>query len=111
MYSGRIVHKKTIMFLLQALNGSDSDSDNNYQQGPAPTLYRMRADGRQVPLTEGHGMDLAYRKGLIQEVVVSPRKVSESAVKPDSPFGTQSSSQPENVILYSVELPQVQILA
>lgn len=97
------------LFDVQALNGSDSDSDNNYQQGPAPVLYRMRADGRQVPLTEGHGMNLAYRKGLMQEIIVSPKKATASSIEPNSAFGTHSSSQPESVMLHSVELPQVQL--
>ena len=72
-------------------------------------LYRLRADGRQVPLTEGHGMNLAHRKGLIQEVVVSPNRVPQALAGANSLFGTQTTSQPENVVLHSVELPQVQL--
>ena len=72
-------------------------------------LYRLRADGRQVPLTEGHGMNLAHRKGLIQEVVVSPKRVPQALAEANSLFGTQTTSQPENVVLHSVELPQVQL--
>lgn len=94
---------------MQALNDSDSDSDGNYQQAPGPVLYRLRADGRQVPLTEGHGMNLAHRKGLIQEVVVSPRRVPQTLAEHNSPFATHNSSQPESVILHSIELPQVQL--
>ena len=70
-------------------------------------LYRLRADGRKVPITDGHGMDMARRKGLIQEVEVSPKRGGRSATK--SAFGEPHSTQPETVALHSVELPQVQL--
>lgn len=53
-------------------------------------------------------MDLARRKGLIQEVVVSPKRASKALPDADSAFGPQLS-QPETVVLHSVELPQVQL--
>ena len=94
---------------VQALTRSDSDSSDNYTpDGPPPTLYRLRADGRKVPITEGHGMELARRKGLVQEVVVSPKQSAQSSADPASAFGAQLS-QPETVVLHSVELPQVQL--
>jgi len=71
-------------------------------------LYRLRADGRKVPITDGQGMDLARRKGLIQEVVVSPKRASRAPADANSAFDPQLS-QPETVVLHSVELPQVQL--
>jgi hypothetical protein len=53
-------------------------------------------------------MDLARRKGLIQEVVVSPKRASKTLADANSAFGPQLS-QPETVVLHSVELPQVQL--
>lgn len=92
-----------------ALTRSDSDSSSILgQDGPAPILYRLRADGRKVPITDGQGMDLARRKGLIQEVVVSPKRASKTLADANSAFGPQLS-QPETVVLHSVELPQVQL--
>jgi len=91
------------------LTRSDSDSSSILgQDGPAPVLYRLRADGRKVPITDGQGMDLARRKGLIQEVVVSPKRASKTLADANSAFGPQLS-QPETVVLHSVELPQVQL--
>ena len=99
----------TLFSWVQALNASDSDSDGPYQPAPGPVLYRLRADGRRVPITEGHGVNLAQRKGLMQEVTVSPRKVSQTHSDANPAFPAQSSSQPESVLLHSVELPQVQL--
>ena len=70
-------------------------------------LYRLRADGRKVPITDGHGMDLARRKGLVQEVEVSPKRGGRSATT--SAFGDPQTTQPETVALHSVELPQLQL--
>ena len=93
---------------VQALTRSDSDSSSILgPDGPAPILYRLRADGRKVPITDGQGMDLARRKGLIQEVV-SPKRASKTLADANSAFGAQLS-QPETVVLHSVELPQVQL--
>ncbi|DBA75326.1 TPA: Selenocysteine insertion sequence-binding protein 2 [Trebouxia sp. C0004] len=92
-----------------ALIRSDSDSSSILgQDGPTPILYRLRADGRKVPITDGQGMDLARRKGLIQEVVVSPKRASETLADANSAFSPQLS-HPETVVLHSVELPQVQL--
>ena len=92
----------------QRLAHSDSDSSQEaFAQEAEPVLYRLRADGRQVPITDGHGMDLARRKGLIQEVEVSPKKGGRSATK--SAFGDPQTTQPETVALHSIELPQVQL--
>ncbi|DBA81301.1 TPA: Selenocysteine insertion sequence-binding protein 2 [Trebouxia sp. C0005] len=92
-----------------ALTRSDSDSSSILGQDiPAPILYRLRADGRKVPITDGQGMDLARRKGLIQEVIVSPKRASKTLADANSAFGPQLS-QPETVVLHSVELPQVQL--
>ena len=54
-------------------------------------------------------MNLAQRKGLMQEVIVSPRKASQTHSDANPAFPGQSSSQPESVLLHSVELPQVQL--
>ena len=94
--------------MLQGLAHSDSDSSQEaFAQEAEPVLYRLRADGRQVPITDGHGMDLARRKGLIQEVEVSPKRGGRSATK--SAFGAPQTTQPETVALHSIELPQVQL--
>lgn len=53
-------------------------------------------------------MDLARRKGLTQEVVVSPKRASQLLPDGTSAFGPQLS-QPETVVLHSVGLPQVQL--
>lgn len=93
---------------LQGLPHSDSDSSQEaFTQDADPVLYRLRADGRKVPITDGHGLDLARRKGLIQEVQVSPRKGGKAGAQ--SAFGEPQTSQPETVALHSVELPQVQL--
>ena len=86
---------------------SDSEASSTFGQ-EGPILYRLRADGRKVPITDGQGMDLARRKGLIQEVVVSPKGASKSLANANSVFGPEMS-QPETVVLHSVELPQVQL--
>lgn len=96
--------------MLQGLTQSDSDSSQEaLGQEDAPVLYRLRADGRKVPITEGHGVDLARRKGLIQEVVVSPKRASQGRAGATSAFGEPQTTQPETVALHSVELPQVQL--
>ena len=93
---------------LQGLPHSDSESSQEaFTQDADPVLYRLRADGRKVPITDGHGLDLARRKGLIQEVQVSPKKGGKAG--PKSAFGEPQTSQPETVALHSVELPQVQL--
>ena len=93
---------------LQGLPHSDSDSSQEaFTQDAEPVLYRLRADGRKVPITDGHGLDLARRKGLIQEVQVSPKKGGKAG--PKSAFGEPQTAQPETVALHSVELPQVQL--
>lgn len=98
------------MFVLQALTRSDSESSQEaLAQEAAPVLYRLRADGRKVPITDGHGVELARRKGLIQEVEVSPKRASLGQNGASSAFGEPQTSQPETVVLHSVELPQVQL--
>lgn len=54
-------------------------------------------------------MDLARRKGLVQEVVVSPKRASQGQAGAKSVFGEPQTTQPETVALHSVELPQVQL--
>ena len=96
--------------LLQALTRSDSESSQEaLAQEAAPVLYRLRADGRRVPITDGHGVELARRKGLIQEVEVSPKRASLGQNGASSAFGEPQTSQPETVVLHSVELPQIQL--
>ena len=94
--------------MLQGLTHSDSDSSQEaFAQEAEPVLYRLRADGRKVPITDGHGMDLVRRKGLVQEVEVLPKRGAKSATK--TAFGDPQTTQPETVALHSVELPQVQL--
>lgn len=96
--------------VVQGLTQSDSDSSQEaFPQEAAPVLYRLRADGRKVPITDGHGMDLARRKGLVQEVVVSPKRASQGQAGAKFVFGEPQTTQPETVALHSVELPQVQL--
>ena len=95
---------------MQELTRSDSDSSQEgLAQEAAPVLYRLRADGRKVPITDGHGVELARRKGLIQEVEVSPKRASQGQARASSAFGNPQTTQPETVVLHSVELPQVQL--
>ena len=54
-------------------------------------------------------MNLAHPKGIMQEVVVFSRRPPQALADPSSVFGAQSISQPESVVLHSVELPQVQL--